>query len=63
MKLYLSIILLFCALATNAQKKAIIQGVVDKQDGISNVCLYKIIEGRKVEVGCFPINQDRSFHI
>lgn len=63
MKYILSIIALFCALAVSAQKTATIKGVVDKQDGITKVWLYKVVDGDKVEVGRYPIAEDGSICI
>lgn len=63
MKLIFSIIVLFCALTVNAQRKATVQGTVDKQDGVTRVWLYKVVEGDKEEVGRYPIGEDGSLRI
>ena len=63
MKLIFSVIILLCALTASAQKNATIQGTVDKQDGISKVWLYKVVDGDKVEAARGTIGEDGSFRI
>lgn len=57
------LVMCFCFLGANAQKKATIQGIVEKEDGITKIWLYKVHEGNKVEVGRYPIGADGRFRI